>query len=166
MVTMLNTLLTSTGIYMDADHAGDKLTRRSYTGTIFYINMAPVQYFSKRQNTVETSTFCAELINLKTAKELNDALHYKLRMRGVKILGPFRAMYDNQSVFVSGSSSESTLKKKHCSIVYHRVRESSATQKVHIYFEKKQDPILLIYSPKYSRQIKDTHSYKQFYHNK
>ena len=28
--------------FVDADHAGDKLTRRSYTGIITYMNMAPI----------------------------------------------------------------------------------------------------------------------------
>ena len=103
---------------------------------MIYVNMSPIQWFNKRQKTVETSTFCAELVAIKTATEINDALRYKLRMLGVNMLGPSRVMCDNQSVFVSGSFLESTLEKKHCSVAYHRVRESIAAQKIILYFEK------------------------------
>jgi hypothetical protein len=43
--------------YVDADHAGEQLTRRSRTGYLTFFNMAPTNWFSKRQNSVETSTF-------------------------------------------------------------------------------------------------------------
>ncbi|KAL7533576.1 hypothetical protein ACHAXR_005318 [Thalassiosira sp. AJA248-18] len=43
--------------FVDADHAGNKVTRRSHTGVIIILNNAPIQSFSKRQNTVESSTF-------------------------------------------------------------------------------------------------------------
>jgi hypothetical protein len=43
--------------FVDADHAGCKATRRSHTGVILYVNKAPILWYSKRQNTIETSTF-------------------------------------------------------------------------------------------------------------
>ena len=48
--------------FVDADHAGNKITRQSHTGIITYLNCAPIIWFSKRQNTVESSTFGSELI--------------------------------------------------------------------------------------------------------
>ena len=44
-------------LYVDSDHAGEHLTRRSHTGFFIFLNMAPVIWFSKRQPTVETSVF-------------------------------------------------------------------------------------------------------------
>lgn len=44
-------------VYVDANHAGDKITRRSRTGILLYLNKAPILWYSKRQNTVETSSF-------------------------------------------------------------------------------------------------------------
>ena len=123
-------------IFVDADHAGNKVTRRSHTGIIIYCNLAPIIWYSKRQNTVETSTFGSEFIALKIATELNDSLRYKLRMFGVPISGPSRVMCDNDSVVKSSSFAESTLKKKHCSIAFHKVRESVASEKILIYYEK------------------------------
>jgi hypothetical protein len=43
--------------FVDANHAGDKITRRSQTGFIIYLNNAPIDWFSKKQNTCESSTF-------------------------------------------------------------------------------------------------------------
>ena len=125
----------SISIFVDADHAGNRVTRRSHTGIVIYCNLAPIVWYSRRQNTVETSTFGSEFIALKIAAVLNDSLIYKLRMFGVPIEGPSRVMCDNEAVVKSSSFAESTLKKKHCSIAFHRVRESVATGKMLLYYE-------------------------------
>jgi hypothetical protein len=44
-------------VFCDSDHAGNKVTRRSHTGILIYLNSAPIQWYSKAQNTVESSTF-------------------------------------------------------------------------------------------------------------
>ena len=41
-----------TNCYVDADHAGDKITRRSDSGVLIYVIMALVFWFSKKQITV------------------------------------------------------------------------------------------------------------------
>ena len=76
--------------FVDADHAGCKETRRSHTGVIIYVNRAPILWYSKRQSTVETSTFGSEIVAMKTAIELIEGLRYKLRMLGIPIDGPCR----------------------------------------------------------------------------
>jgi hypothetical protein len=40
--------------FCDADHAGDHLMRRSQTGIIIFLNRAPIVWYSKKQNTVES----------------------------------------------------------------------------------------------------------------
>ena len=55
--------------FLDADHAGEKLTRRSCSGFIIFLQRAPTCYCSKRQNTVETSTFGSEFMAMKLACE-------------------------------------------------------------------------------------------------
>ena len=47
--------------FVDADHAGCRETRRSHSGIIIYVNRAPILWFSKRQNTVEASTYGSEM---------------------------------------------------------------------------------------------------------
>ena len=122
-------------VFVDADHAGNRVTRRSHTGILIYCNLAPIIWYSKRQNTVETSTFGSEFIALKIATELTEALVYKLRMFGVPVEAPARVFCDNESVVKNSSYPESTLKKKHVSIAYHRVREAIAAQKMLVYYE-------------------------------
>ena len=122
-------------VFVDSDHAGNRVTRRSHTGILIYCNMAPVLWYSKRQNTVETSTFGSEFVALKIATELIEGLRYKLRMFGVPLSGPARVFCDNESVVKSSTFPESALKKKHCSVAYHKVREAVAADKLLIYYE-------------------------------
>ena len=128
-------------VFVDADHAGNRVTRRSHTGIIIYGNMSPISWFSKRQNTVESSTFSSEIIALKIATEQIEALRYKLRMFGVPISGPARVFCDNRSVVISSSFPESVLKKKHCSIAYNKVRESFAAGTLLLYYENTKSNI-------------------------
>ena len=55
--------------FVDANHAGEKLTRRSRSILIISLQMAPIYYCLKRQNTVETSTFGSECMDMKLACE-------------------------------------------------------------------------------------------------
>jgi hypothetical protein len=74
--------------FVDANHAGNVITRRSHTGILIYVQNAPIIWFSKRQNTVESSSFGSEFVALRIAKEMLVALRYKIRMFGVPIDGP------------------------------------------------------------------------------
>ena len=77
--------MVTTTAYVDASHAANKMTRRSHTGFILFVNRAPIIWYSKRQNTVESSTFSSEFIALKTCMESTVALRYKLRMFGIHL---------------------------------------------------------------------------------
>ena len=112
--------------FVDAAHASDKRTRRSHTGFIIFVNRAPIIFYSKRQSTIESSTFSSEFIALKVCTESIIALRFKLRMFGVPIEGPALVLNDNQSAVNNSSKLESTLNKKHSSIAYHLVRENVA----------------------------------------
>jgi hypothetical protein len=129
----------STTCYVDADHAGCHKTRRSHTGILIYANCAPIIWFSKRQNTVEASTFSSEYIALKIAVELIKGLCYKLRMFGIPIEESTIVFCDNQAVVINSIHSESTLKKKHVSIAYHRCREAQAAGYIRIRFIRSAD---------------------------
>jgi hypothetical protein len=43
--------------FVDADHASNCVTRRSQTGILTFLNRTPIEWYSKRQNTIESSTF-------------------------------------------------------------------------------------------------------------
>ena len=59
----------STTVFVDSDHAHDKVTRRSITGMIIFVGRTPVQGLSKRQGSIETSTYGAEFNAMRTASE-------------------------------------------------------------------------------------------------
>jgi hypothetical protein len=112
--------------FVDANHAGNVVTRRSHTGLIIFVQNAPIIWYSKKQNTVESSTFGSELVALRVARDLISALRIKLRLFGVPLKGPANVLCDNLGVVKNTSIPESTLTKKHNSINYHIVRESAA----------------------------------------
>ena len=122
----------STTAFVDASHAANKVTRRSHTGFVIFCNRAPIIWYSKRQNTVESSTFSSEFIAMKVCVEHITALRYKLRMFGVLVLETTKLLCDNESVVRNSSKLESTLNKKHCSLAYHAVRWAVAAAIVSI----------------------------------
>ena len=109
--------------FVDADFAGDQISRRSRSGFLVLLNMAPVYWFSKKQSTIETSTFGSEFCAMKQCCEYLRGLRYKLRMMGIPVNNPCFIYGDNQSVLWNTSVPESTLKKKSSSVAYHFVRE-------------------------------------------
>jgi hypothetical protein len=78
----------NTTCFVDANHAGSLVTRRSQTGIHIFVMRSPIVWYSKRQITVETSTFGSEFVAMRQATELIEALRYKLRMFGIPIDGP------------------------------------------------------------------------------
>ena len=101
-----------TTCFVDADWAGEKSTRRSHSGILLFINRAPVQWLSKKQRTVDTSTHGAELVATRLAIDIIDALRYKLRMFGIPIGGLTTIWCDNQSVVHNSTTAASALKKE------------------------------------------------------
>jgi hypothetical protein len=114
--------------YSDSDHAGDMVTRRSTTGILLFVNNTPLKWYSKRQNTIETSTYGSELVSLRLATELVMEYRYRLRMMGVPITTSGTLLCDNKSSVLNVSLPSSTLKKRHNAIAYHRVREAVAAK--------------------------------------
>ena len=56
-------------IFVDSDHVGDKLTRRSRTGYIIFMGNAPIPLLFKKQATIETPVFGAEFGVMKILME-------------------------------------------------------------------------------------------------
>jgi len=117
--------------FVDSDHAGDSVTRRSRTGFFVYCNNALVYWMSKKQTAIETSTFGSEFNAMKACTEYIRGLKYKLRMMGIECgsddsSSPAFAYGDNQSVLCNTTIPSSQLKKKSNSIAYHFVREGCA----------------------------------------
>jgi hypothetical protein len=99
-------------VFCDADHAGNKITRRSHTGILMYLIGAPIMWFSKKQNRVEANTSSSELISMRIARDTILALRLKLVWFGVPIDGPADLFCDNQGVVMNTAIPESTLNKR------------------------------------------------------
>ena len=112
--------------YVDVDDPGDKLTRRSRTGYKVFLNKAPIYWFSKKQASIETSSFGSEFIAMKQCCEFIRGLRYKLRMMGLPVNEPTFIKGDNKSVLCKTIIPSSVLSKKSNSITYHAVREEVA----------------------------------------
>jgi hypothetical protein len=119
-------------VFVDANHAGNRLTRRSHTGILIYLNRSPIIWYSKAQKTVESSTFGSEFVALHAATETIKALRYKLRMMGIPLDGPANVLVDNYSVTKNSTIPHSMLQPKHNAICYHCVCEAVAAQIIQI----------------------------------
>ena len=129
------------------------------------INSAPIQWFSKKQSTVESSTFGAEFIAMKTAVEALRSLRYKLRMLGVEIDGPTTVYGDNMSVLHNTSAPQSTLKKKANAIAYHAVREAVAMGECLTTYIRSSDNIAGILTKVLPSGEKRNHLLRQILHD-
>ena len=118
--------------YVDANHAGNLANRRSHSGILIYVNNAPILWYSKRQNTVESSSFGSEYVALRICTEMVEGLRYKLRTFGIPIDGPADIFCDNKSVVTNSSVPASVLNKRHNAICYHRVREAQAAGTIRV----------------------------------
>jgi len=154
-------------VYTDADHAGNLFNRRSHSGIVIFVNDAPIVWYSKRQNTVEASSFGSEFNALRIAVELIEELRYKLRMFGIPIAGPTIVLCDNRSVVSNASRPESTLKKRHNSICYHRVREAAAAGYIVVSWIEGKDNIADVFTKTTNTSDQRKHCLRQmlYFHN-
>ena len=111
---------------VDADHASDTTTRCSRMGFLIYLSYAPIYWWSKKQNSMESLSFASEFIAMKQCCEYVCGLRYKLRMMGISCEDPTFIYGDNQLVLANTTIPDSMLKKKSQSIAYHFVQEGAA----------------------------------------
>ena len=63
-------------LFCDAANGTCLQTRRSTTNFIFFLNGAPITWYSKRQNIIESSAFGCEFVAARIAIEMNELVHY------------------------------------------------------------------------------------------
>ena len=110
-------------IFVDSNHGHDLVTGKSITGIIVFVGRTPITYVSKRQSTVQTSTFGAEFVSLKRAVEEAITIRYYLRSMGVRVQKPTIIYGDNMSAIKNSTMPSSPLKKKYLALAYHFCRE-------------------------------------------
>jgi hypothetical protein len=114
----------------DANLYHDLMTGRAVTGIIHFLNQTPVDWYSKKQATVETATYGSEFSAARTAIQQIAGLRLTLRYLGVPIKGGAKLFGDNESVITSSTQPHSPLGKRHHGLAYHYCREAVASKMV------------------------------------
>jgi hypothetical protein len=117
--------------FVDANLMHDLITGRSMTGILHLLNKTPIDWFSKKQATVEVATYSSEMIAMRTCVEQIIDLRTTLRYLGVPIRDKSYVFGDNESVIKSASQIHSKLHKRHNMLSFHFVREAIAAGYVH-----------------------------------
>ena len=120
---------------MDANLNHCLATGKSLTGCLHFVNKTPaVDWYSKKQATVETATYGLEFVAAKTATEQTMDIRQTLRYLGESIGSKSFLFGDNRSVVTSASLAHSTLTKCHNILAFHRVREAIAAKLMPFYW--------------------------------
>lgn len=102
----------ASNIFIDSNHGHDQITGRSFTGMISFVGRTSICQMSKRQSSIQTTTFGAEFVALKKALEEAITLRYYLRSMGVTVTKPTVIYGDNLSAITNTVNPGSALKKK------------------------------------------------------
>ena len=103
------------------------------------MNLTPAKWYCKRPNTVESSTYGSELVAARIAVEMIIEYCYKLQMMGFIVDQPAVLFVDNEAVVKNTTLPSSSLKKKHNTIAYHKVREAVAAGIVRVSHIRSKD---------------------------
>jgi hypothetical protein len=113
--------------FVDANLMHCMVTGRSVTGILHLANQTPIDWFSKKQATVETATYGSEFVAARTCVEQVMDLRTTLRYLGVPIRDKSYMFGDNESVVGSATKVHAKLHKRHNALSFHRVREAVAS---------------------------------------
>ena len=119
---------------MDANLNHCLATGKSLTGCLHFVNKTPVDWYSKKQATLETATYGSELVATKTATEQIMDVRQTLRYLGAPIGSKSFLFGDNTSVVTSATLPHSTLTKHHNILTFHTVREAIAAKLMAFYW--------------------------------
>jgi len=114
--------------FVDANLMHDVITGRSVTGVPHFLNKTPVDWYTKRQPTIETATYGSEFLAARTATEQLIDLRLTLRYLGAKVSEQAYLFGDNESVVKSATIPHAKLHKRHILLSFHRVREAIASK--------------------------------------
>ena len=120
--------------YVDANLMHDITTGRSVTGILHLINKTPIDWYSKKQATVETATYGSEFVAARTCVEQIIDLRTMLYYLGVPVREKSYMFGDNKSVVDSSTTVHAKLHKRHTILSFHRVREAIASGMIHFSF--------------------------------
>jgi hypothetical protein len=124
---------------VDSDWAGDKYTRISTTGHVFYIDTMPISWLSKSQKSVACSSCEAEYIALSSAAQEGVYLLHLLQEMDINVKTPIVIAQDNQGSIAMAENPVHHSKAKHIDIRYHFVRELVEDNKIKLQYVRSAD---------------------------
>ena len=111
--------------YVDTNLYHDMITGRSVTGSWHMMKGTPIDWFSKKQATVETVTYGFLVCCIQDMCWAGHRSLYNFALTwGVLIMGRSHMFGDNKSVVNSSSIPHSKLHKRHATILFHWVWEA------------------------------------------
>ena len=119
-----------TATHKDANPCHDLATGRAVTGVLHFLNQTPVDWHTKKQETVETATHGSEFAAARAAIQQTAGLRQALQCLGVPLRESSCLFGDNESVVKSGTIPHSVLSKRHHALACHHTREAVASKMV------------------------------------
>jgi len=139
--------------FVDANLMSDYVTGRSRTGILHMLNKTPIDWFSKKQASVETATYGSEFVAARIAVDQIVELRHELRYLGVQLTGPSWMFGDNLAVVNSATMPNGRLQKRSHILNYHRVREAQAAKIVNfVHMNGKDNPADILTKFRSSRE--------------
>jgi hypothetical protein len=117
--------LVRTTTYKDANLYHDMTSGKAVTGVIHFLNGTPIEWYTRKQPTVETATYGSEFSAARSAIQQIAGLRITLQYLGVNIDSSSYLFGDNESVVKSGTLPQSQLGKRHHALAYHYTRVAS-----------------------------------------
>ena len=109
--------------YVDADWAGFKMDRRSYSGFVFVLNGRAISWESRKQRSVAASSCESEYIALSEATKELIYLRAFMTELGMQNLPKNILFNDNRGTELLANNPVSHNRSKHINLSYHFVRE-------------------------------------------
>jgi hypothetical protein len=110
---------------------------RSFTGILHLVNKTPIEWYSKKQATVETATYGSEFVAARVCVECVEQiidLRNTLQFLRVLVREKSYMFADNKSVVDSSMHLNAKLHKRHTMLSFHCVREATTAGILGFYF--------------------------------
>jgi hypothetical protein len=113
--------------YVDANLMHDITSGKSVTGILHLVNKTPIDWYSKKQATVEIAAYGSEFVAARVCVEQIIDLCITLRYLGVPIRTKSYMFGDKKSVVDSSMQLHAKLHKRHTMLSFRRVSEAIAS---------------------------------------
>lgn len=131
--------------YVDANLMHDVITGHSMMACLHFVNATPIDWYSKKQATIETAAYGSEFVVACTCVEQVIDLQTALRYLGVNVHFKSYMFGDNESMVNSSAQLYAKLTKQHNMLSFHHICEAIASGYVtFVYLSGKCNPSYIL----------------------